>query len=338
MNEPVLPSPSSSFFPVTVARQGQPVSYNILKGPNGLRAGWRLLIFYAIFAPLGYCASKAVDALTEKLHTAPMGSPLGGTVMMGIFLVALLLASGIVARIEGRTIADYGLPWRRAFCGQFWLGAAFSFASLTVLLLAIHLAGAFSFGSLALHGADIWKYGVFWTVPLFLSAVLEDFFYRGYLLFTLTTGIGFWPAAVVTSLWMGGMHYLNPGGHGLGPVAAFLYCMVTCVVIRRTGDLWMALGLHAAWSWGEIFFYGVVSSGFPGRGHLFNSNFHGPAWLTGGTFGPEASWPSLVLLVVWGILFSVGLRGVKYPNLAAVPDPRRWRGPVQAADLHTNSI
>ena len=337
MNGPMLPSPAP-FSASTFVRQGQPVSYNILKGPNGLRAGWQLLIFYAIFAPLYYGADRIVDALTEKLHTAPMGSPLGGTVMMGIFLVALLLASGIVARIEGRTIADYGLPWRRAFCGQFWLGAAFSFASLTVLLLAIHLAGAFSFGSLALHGADIWKYGVFWTVPLFLSAVLEDFFYRGYLLFTLTTGIGFWPAAVVTSLWMGGMHYLNPGGHGLGPVAAFLYCMVTCVVIRRTGDLWMALGLHAAWSWGEVFFYGVVSSGFPGQGHLLNSNFHGPAWLTGGTFGPEASWPSMALLVVWGILFSAGLRGVKYPNLAAVPDPRRWRGPVQAADLHTNSI
>ena len=337
MNGPMLPSPAP-FSASTFVRQGQPVSYNILKGPNGLRGGWRLLIFYAIFAPLYYGADRIVDALTEKLHTAPMGSPLGGTVMMGIFLVALLLASGIVARIEGRTIADYGLPWRRAFCGQFWLGAAFSFASLTVLLLAIHLAGVFSFGSLALHGADIWKYGVFWTVPLFLSAVLEDFFYRGYLLFTLTTGIGFWPAAVVTSLWMGGMHYLNPGGHGLGPVAAFLYCMVTTVVIRKTGDLWMALGLHAAWSWGEIFFYGVVSSGFPGQGHLFNSNFHGPAWLTGGTFGPEASWPSMALLVVWGILFSAGLRGVKYPNLAAVPDPRRWRGPVQAAELHTNSI
>jgi len=267
----------------TSLRLAETARYNTLTGPNGLRAGWRLLIFYAIFAPLFYAASRIVDALTQKLHTTE-GTPLAGTVLMGVFFGALLLASGIMARIERRTIADYGLPWRRAFCGQFWLGAAFSFASLTVLLLAIHLAGAFSFGSLALHGADMWKYGVFWTVPLFLSAVLEDFFYRGYLLFTLTTGIGFWPAAVVTSLWMGGMHHLNPGGHGLGPVAAFLYCMATCMGIRRTGDLWMALGIHAVWSWGEIFFYGVVSSGFPGQGHLFNSSFHGPAWLTGGVW------------------------------------------------------
>jgi hypothetical protein len=25
------------------------------------------------------------------------------------------------------------------------------------------------------------------------------------------------------------------------------------------------------------------------HGHLFNSSFHGPVWLTGGTVGPEAS-------------------------------------------------
>jgi membrane protease YdiL (CAAX protease family) len=291
---------------------------SIFSGPNELRAGWRLLIFFAIFAPLGYGAGKIVDLLTQKLHTTPMGTPLGGMVMMGTFFIALLLASAIMAKIERRSLAAYGLPWRRAFRSQFWLGAAFSFASFTALLFVIHLAGAFSFGSLDLHGSDILKYGAIWTVPLFLAAVLEDFFYRGYLLFTLTTGIGFWPAAVVTSLWMGGMHYLNPGGHGLGPIAAFLYCMATCVVIRRTGDLWMALGIHAAWGWAEIFLFGVVSSGFAGQSHLLNSSFHGPKWLTGGDFGPEASVPSLALLILWIVFFSVALRGVKYPNPAAL--------------------
>jgi hypothetical protein len=291
---------------------------SVFIGPNGLRAGWRLLIFFALFAPLGYAASKLVDAVMQKLHTEPMGSPLGGELMMGFFFAALLTASLIMAKIEHRTIADYGLPYRRAFGSQFWQGAAFSFASLTAMLFVIHIAGGFSFGSLALHGSDILKYALIWTVPLFLSNVLEDFFYRGYLLFTLTTGLGFWPAAVITSLWMGGMHYFNPGGHGLGPVAAFLYCMATCVVIRRTGDLWMALGIHAGWSWGEIFLFGVVSSGFPGKGHLLNGSFHGSTWLTGGDFGPEASIPSLALLILWIVFFSLYLDGVRYPNPAAL--------------------
>jgi len=189
--------------------------YNMLKGPNGLRAGWRLLIFPAILLPLGYAANRIIDSVMEKLH-ADFFTPLGGTIILGGLASTLLLTAWIMARIEGRSLADYGLPWRRAFCLQFWQGAAFSLASLSALLLVLRLSSAFSFGSLALQGVDIWKYAVAWTVPLFLSALLEDFFYRGYLLFTLTTGIGFWPAALVTSLLMGGAHYFNPGGHGLG--------------------------------------------------------------------------------------------------------------------------
>jgi len=262
--------------------------------------------------PVGYGATRLTDYIMQRLRLE-FPTPLGGTVVMGTLAAALLSVSWLMAQIEGRSLVVYGLPWRRALCGQFWQGAAFSFASLTMLLLVLHLLGGFSFGPLALHGVDILKYGAQWTAPLFLSALLEDFLYRGYLLFTLTTGIGFWPAAVFTSLLMGGLHYFNPGGHGLGPIAATLYCLVTCLVLRRTRDLWMPLGIHSAWNWGEVFVYGVPSSGLPGNGHLLNASFHGSIWLTGGTFGPEASWPSLLLLLLWGLIFSVWLHGVKYP-------------------------
>lgn len=117
----------------------------------------------------------------------------------------------------------------------------------------------------------------------------KDLILDDYLKFTLTTGIGFWPAAIVTSLLMGGMHYFNPAGHGLGPVATTMYCLVTCLVLRRTGDLWMPLGIHAAWGWGEVYFYGVPDSGYPADGHLFGASFHGNPLLTGRGFGPEAS-------------------------------------------------
>lgn len=310
MNNLNLPSGARSSWLST--RVQQPASYGILKGPNGLRAGWRLLIFIAMLIPLYFIAIKVIDSVTQKLYIEKF-SPMDILVVMTVLLAGLFLATGIMARIEVRSIADYGLPWRRAFCGQFWQGAAISFASLTALLLVLRLAGAFSFGSLALHGANIWKYGILWTVAFFLVALMEDFLYRGYLLFTLTTALGFWPAAVATSLVMGGMHFLNPGGHGLGPFITFLYCLVSALVIRRTGDLWMALGIHATWDWGANFIYGVPSGGQLGHDHLLNSSLHGPTWLTGGTFGPEGSWPNLVLLVIWGILFASWLREVKYP-------------------------
>ncbi len=172
-------------------------------------------------------------------------------------------------------------------------------------------------------------------------AILNRLNYRGYVLFTLTTGIGFWPAAIFTSLLMGGAHYFNPGGRGLGPVSATAYCLVTCLILRRTGELWMPLGIHSAWSWGEVFFYLVPSSGQVAQGHLLNANLHGSAWLTSGTFGPEASVIELIVLAIWWFGFSAWLHGVKYPNPAAIPDPLRNRrnadGEAQASygrELH----
>lgn len=80
----------------------------------------------------------------------------------------------------------------------------------------------------------------------------------------------------------------------------------------------MPLGIHASWNWGEVYFYGVPDSGFPASAHLFHAGFHGNPLLTGGGFGAEASIFNLVLLAMWGVIFSVWLRGVKYPNPAAV--------------------
>jgi len=54
-----------------------------------------------------------------------------------------------------------------------------------------------------------------------------------------------------------------------------------------------------------------------------NSSLHGPVWLTGGTFGPEGSWPNVILLTIWAIGFSLWLRGVKYPDPAAVRGSRQ---------------
>src|SRR6202161_2710590 len=88
--------------------------YGILKGPNGLRAGWRLLIFVAILVPLGYSMSGSVDALTRRVH-ADFSTPFDNVFLLDLLLLPLMIATWIMGRIEHRTFADYGLAWGRAF-------------------------------------------------------------------------------------------------------------------------------------------------------------------------------------------------------------------------------
>ena len=73
-------------------------------------------------------------------------------------MLAAILPGFVMARIEGRPFGDFGLPARRAFGRNFWVGTLWGIGSLSVLMLALRVAGAFEFGALSLHGARIWKF------------------------------------------------------------------------------------------------------------------------------------------------------------------------------------
>jgi membrane protease YdiL (CAAX protease family) len=290
--------------------------YSIWKGPNGLRAGWRLLIYAALLVAFEYVSSHIAYAILRGQQPAP-GNPGQASVYFSLDCTFILLAAWIMGKMERRSLADYGFPWRRAFCRQFWQAWAISFISLTVLLTILHVARAYSLGSLQLHGADIAKYAMLWAAAMTLAPILEEFFYRGYLQFTLTGAIGFWPAALITSALMGAAHMLNPGWNFVGVFATAGYGLVACLLLRRTGDLWMPIGLHTGWNWSELYFYGVPSGGFVPQGHLFNGDLHGPVSLTGMPYGVEASWLNIALLIIWWFVFAKWFRDVRYPRQTA---------------------
>jgi membrane protease YdiL (CAAX protease family) len=278
-------------------------------GPRELRAGWRLAIFLAIVIAL----TSAGNLLIRRvLHGAD------DTVMFLVRevedVIIIVFASWLMGRIEGRSLAGYGLPWRRMFRAQFWQGALLGFAFITSLLAAMRLAGVFSFGTIALHGAGIWRWAIGYALVFILVGLREEFRSRGYGLYTLAAGIGFWPAAILWSAFFGFAHSGNSGENWIGLINAGIFGLLACLLLRRTGNLWMSIGLHAGFDWSETFLYGVADSGNVLPGHLLSSSSSGPAWLSGGTVGPEGSLLcTLVIAVVWAIC-AMWLRKVKYPK------------------------
>jgi len=291
-------------------------------GPGGIRAGWRLAAFLAIF--IGLIAVLSFIARTLS-HTKP--SPVTvlepGSMLHNesVALLVLLFATWVMSRIERRRIADYGLPLRRPFPIQFWQGIVIGFAALTVLLVSMWLVGVFHFGTIGLGGFEVYEYAALWGLVFVFVGLFEEFFFRGYALFTLTTGITFWPSAILLSAFFGLIHHTNPGESWIGAVDAGATGFLFCFLLRRTGDLWMPIGFHAAWDWGETYFYGVPDSGYVAKGHLFNATFAGPARLSGGSAGPEGSWLSMALLVVLWVIFALWLREKKYPDSDALRFP-----------------
>jgi membrane protease YdiL (CAAX protease family) len=283
--EPAMPAP---FEP---APPSAPTGWKsiFLRG-DGLRAGWRLTIFAMMFLPLVFLAF-----LGARLLGAPLPKSTIVLTPWSIFtqeiasLAATFAAAYAMSRIENRRLASYGLPLRSAFGRNFWRGALWGLLMITGAILAIAVAGGFSFGEIELHGGLLVRQALTWAVTFCAVGLWEESFFRGYALATLADGIGFWPAASVLSAIFGAIH-LNNGGEGwIGVPQIFLISMLFCLTLRRTGTLWFAVGMHAAWDFGETFIFSAPDSGTYAPGTLLHSAFHGPLWLTGGAVGPEAS-------------------------------------------------
>jgi hypothetical protein len=76
--------------------------------------------------------------------------------------------------------------------------------------------------------------------------------------------------------------------------------LMFCALYALTGRLWVPIGLHLAWNFAQGYLFGATVSGNTLGGSILLSTAHpgAPAWLAGGTFGPEASALALALVTL----------------------------------------
>ena len=110
--------------------------------------------------------------------------------------------------------------------------------------------GGFSFGDLSVHGTELWRYAALWGLVFVCVGFFEDLF-RGYTQFTLATGIEFWSAASSSAAAFAALHLGNGGEDKVGALSVFVIAMFFCLTLRRTGNLWFAVGLHASFDLGR---------------------------------------------------------------------------------------
>jgi len=294
---------------------------SIFVGSNGLRAGWRLLIFIVLLGVQVVLISFFGPFLGRLLpFLRPPGDLPKGSVTPGILgggdamlVLALCIATWIMARIEHRRFAAYGLPLRSAFKKDFWVGSLLGFGAISGTLLTMFLLRGFRITGLAIHGRTIVSSLVAWLVTFLVVGIFEEFGFRGYIQYTLSSGIGFWPAALIISGLFGLVHFFADSNESVvGSVAVVMFGLLLCLFLWRTGNLWCSIGFHLAYDWGQTFFYGVPDSGIVPYHNLLNSTRSGPLWLTGGAVGPEASVLTPIALTVVALAFNRFCRENRY--------------------------
>ena len=314
-------------------------------GKSGIiRAGWGILLFIIVI----YLAARGISFLIiHLLHPAKMNpavlTPRTGLLFEGVQLLCIVIATGVLALVERKSLFAYGFQGT-ARAVRFVSGLVWGFICISVLVVVLWKSGFLAFDGQMLHGPTIMKEAAAWAAVFLLVGICEESLLRGYVQYTMTRGIGFWWGALIFSFLFGFAHRSNAGESPVGLFAAGAVGLVFCLSIWYTGSLYWAVGFHAAWDWGQSYFYGTADSGLIARGHLLGEHPVGKLLWSGGLTGPEGSIFIIPLLIIvaicmwlwWGRrvhspFAGSGLRPAWSRKRPAVDAPNIAPGGLQAA-------
>ena len=256
-----------------------------------------------------------VDGLAQVATTAVDGRAWAElAVAVVVVPVALLVYRYFITDfLEGRAQApeiaiDGRTPryvWRGFLLAVFVMGVAY-------LLIAV-------IGGAQISTGQPWLTAIISSLALAaIAAVVEELFLRGVLFRVSEEYLGSWLALAVSAVFFGFLHLANPDASIWAGVAIALEAGVSLAAIYLlTRTLWVPIGVHLGWNFTESIL-GVPVSGNTPAGAV-TTTFTGPAWLTGGAFGMEAS---VIVVLVWlAVAVAVLALAIRRGRLVAP----RWR-------------
>ena len=244
----------------------------------------QLGVFFLVW--LGVTIVGTAPPLTDAL--APLGLSDLATAAAG--LLAAIVGVLVVERIlRGPSLAALGFVRRPGWTTEFALGLALG-PALFWTVLSVE-----SWSGLARLGAGGLGLGGLLVALLTLLCVGagEELVMRGVLLQQVGRGWGVRAGVVVSSLVFGLFHLPNVFVAEVEPAVGLIAVLVLVALggvfayaTLLTRGLWLPAALHASWNFAQGPLLGFPISGQPSHG-LVQPLVRGPAWVTGGAFGPE---------------------------------------------------
>jgi membrane protease YdiL (CAAX protease family) len=202
-------------------------------------------------------------------------------------LAGIGAATWIMLRgVDHRPWADVDLGESAARPRLFAVGWLIGTGAIVVTCGVLYLAGLLEFVPTMIGGG--WT-GAALRVTLVLlpAALAEEMASRGYLLTVLRERIGTRAAIVVTSAGFGLLHLSNPGWT-LVSLSIVMFAGVLLALVRvALGSIYAAWMAHLAWNWVMAVPLHAYVSGQRLEAPGYRAVTEGPAWLSGGRWGPE---------------------------------------------------
>lgn len=282
------------------------IFYNAIEG--NIRAGWRMGIFTIVLAGMTIVLGMPTRWIMTHTHIVP--EFVAGE---SVFYGALLLSTWLLAKyLERRPpFSSVGFSLNENIMRELGQGILIGGGMMTIIFITEYSLGmvTLSFKSLTLiEMSRVFGASVFIFV---MGAAGEELLFRGYLFQTMVEGTGKIIAVVAFALFFGYAHWKNPNVTTFSLINVGLAGVWFSIAYFKTRTLWFPIALHFSWNFLQNHIFSFPVSGIQFEkfqlGTLVQS---GPAWLTGGSFGPEGGALTTVMLVCSGafIYFSPWVR------------------------------
>jgi membrane protease YdiL (CAAX protease family) len=166
-----------------------------------------------------------------------------------------------------------------------------------------------------------------------MGALIEEILFR-LIVFKLTEELlGTWIAFGIQILFFGFSHGLNENATIFTSFAvAIIGGVLYTAAFMYHRKLWIILGLHTGWNFLQSGIFGMPNSGSPYKGLIIPA-IQGKEWMTGGSFGIEASYVAIILCLAAGVYFII-----KAKNAGQVVPPLWIRKKANHCKIETGKV
>jgi membrane protease YdiL (CAAX protease family) len=257
---------------------------------GAVRAPWRALGFAALMVLASGAVGSILVPLVQATSLVDLARESGFGVAAWWDLLSVLIATALAMRFfDANRLSGWGsIGLDRAAFRWRALGPGFAAGGLAILLPSALLlqAGRFTLEPSLAPGTWMGAFLIA-AVQLVPSAFAEELLVRGYLFTAIREGAGEQWAVAATSMIFGALHAWNPDPSGWSIACVTLAGIFLAVVRLQLNSLYAATLAHLVWNLSQVSVLHAPVSGWslPAPGYTLQD--HGPAWLTGGSWGPE---------------------------------------------------
>ena len=177
-------------------------------------------------------------------------------------------------------------------------GLFIGFSYFIIVTVTMSLCGYYHIKSIQFD----WEKQLFSFTLFFLVAVSEEIFFRGILFRMINRRWNIWAALVISALIFGGLHIFNDNATLWSSIAIAIEAgSLLGAAYAYSKNIWLPIGIHWIWNYTQGNILGFPVSGEDNVTSIITPEISGPQWLTGGSFGAEASAISAVI----GLLISL---------------------------------